>query len=156
VKGDDLLSLDEVIDDMLDTPEASQIFIRKSRDNPKYTHTIVAMNSQNVICRRILYDKRIKAVFKDDLRNQQTSTRTDWNRVEIQSLLEIHKEEMIRLVTNGLKWSIDNHGTITKQNIISAAKRVTTVLYNFLGVRVSFNKNGRQVEYTDAYQYINE
>jgi hypothetical protein len=150
------MRLDDVLNELLEIPSGSQVFIRKARLNPKYTHTIVLMNEDNVMIKRVLYDERTLEIFKDNDRNQQAKTTFNWNKVETESLLTLHRDEMIRMVNSGLRWAINDHGAITKNNITSAAKRVTTLLYNFLGVRVSFEKDGRSSEYSDTHLYLNE
>jgi hypothetical protein len=148
------MSIDEITKALLDIPTGVQILIRKSKANPMHTHTIILMNDDNVAIKRVLYDDRKKEVFKETERDQQFKKSFKWNMVGAESLLAMHRDEMIRLVNGGLRWTIENHGVITKDSIVSASKRITCLLFNFLGTRVSFEKNGRLREYSDAQQYM--
>jgi hypothetical protein len=151
------VKLGDIVNDLLDLENASQVFVRKTKqENPMYTHTLTLMNDHNVMIKRVLYDERVDEIFKDNERNQQTKKTFNWNKVEAESLLHIHKDEMVRMINSGLQWTIDNHGVITKSLMGSASKRITTLLFNFLGTRVSFERKGRLKEYTDAHLYMDK
>jgi hypothetical protein len=150
------LRLDEVVSELLEVPFGFQVSIRKALPNPKYTHTVVLMNENDVLIKKVLYDERTLEIFKNSDWNQKTRTTYNWDKVEIESLLLLHKAEMVKLVSNGLRWTIKDHGVINNDSIYSASKRITSMLYNFLGVRVGFNKNGRSSEYSDTQLYLND